>query len=151
VEVLAKLLGRVVDLRTRGRPEHHRGEEALQLLGDRLELLLNALLARLLPPKGVNRKCSHVTGVDPASAKGFDERHPVVQVVVRYEVEIRRDDGAKVVTEGDVHRRTVVEGANAHVEHVLRRLRRLGGKPIDEIGVKRSGGRDARAARSDAE
>src|SRR6185437_5582307 len=48
----------------------------------------------------------------------------------------RRHDGAEVVAEGDVDRWAVVECADAHLEDVLRRGRRLFGEPVHQVGMQ---------------
>ena len=55
---------------------------------------------------------------DAALAERLDEGDAVAQVVVGHQVVVGGDQGAEVLAEGDVDRRAVVEGADAHVEDV---------------------------------
>ena len=56
-----------------------------------------------------------------------------MQVVVGDRIGVGRDDGAQELAEGDVDRRAVVEGADAHHQHVLRRLRRFGRQTVHQV------------------
>ena len=97
----------------------------------------------------VDGQRAHLVRDDAAAAKGLHERDPVVLVVHRIELEVRRHDRAQVVAEGDVDRRAVVERADAHLEDVLRRVRRLVGEPVDQVGMQLPGGQDAGAVGRD--
>ena len=80
------------------------------------------------PPQGILREGADVGGDDPVAAKGVDERKPVVRLVHRRDVGVRRHDRAEEVAEGDLDRWDVIERAQAHLQHALRRLRRFPGE-----------------------
>src|SRR3712207_7335677 len=56
--------------------------------------------------------------------------------VCLHEVVIGGDDGSQEVAEKDVHRRTVVERADADVREVLGRLGRFTGEPVDRKSTR---------------
>ena len=99
----------------------------------------------------VDGQRAHLVRDDAAAAKGFRERDAAMLVVDRIELEVRRHDRAQVVTEGDVDRRAVVERADAHLEDLLRRSRRLFGKPVDQVRMQLPFGQDAGAFAGDAQ
>ena len=63
-----------------------------------------------------------------------------------HEIHVRRDERAKVLAERQVHGRTVVQRADAHVEHVAGGLRRFARETSDEVGVELALLENARAA-----
>ena len=82
-------------------------------------------------------------------AEAFDEGEPV-GVGVRVELEVRGDQAAQVVAEGDADRRAVVDRPDAHLQDALRALRGLVGQPVRQIRRQLAGAKHARALGRDA-
>ena len=76
-----------------------------------------------------------VAWIDAPLAERLDERQPIAPVVVGHGIGVGSDDGPQELAEGDVHRRAVVERADAHQQHVLRGLGRLLRQPRHQIGM----------------
>ena len=104
---------------------------------------------RRLPEQGRLVEHVHVARIEPPLAEGVDHRDAIPPVVVPDHVEVGRDEGAEVLAEGKVHRRDVVERPDAHGEQVPRRLGRLLGQTVREVGVDVSVGETASPAPSD--
>ena len=85
-----------------------------------------------------------VIGHDSAFAEGVDEGDTIAAAVVAHEIAIRGDDRAQIVAEFEIDGGTVVERADAHVENMLRRFRRLAREPVREIDRDFAAGKDAR-------
>ncbi len=74
-----------------------------------------------------------------------------LSLVVRREVEIGGDDAAQKVAEGDVHRRAVVDRADAHLQHAVGAAGRLAASRARQVGMDLALGQLAGALRRDAE
>src|SRR5438552_16183494 len=88
--------------------------------------------------------------MNAAKAEGLDQCLAVVERIVRIEVGVAGDECAEVVAERDVDRRTVVDGAYAHGDEMLREPRGLVAETRREIGMdvvradlRAAGARDA--------
>ena len=71
--------------------------------------------------------------------------------IVWNQVEIRGDDRAKIFTESDVHRRTVIQRPDHHAEKVVGGLGCFYCHSVDQVGVQAPRGQHARASSGDAQ
>ena len=109
-----------------------------ELLEHRLHLAWRQrrILAGPGPAQAVLRQRPHVARIDAAAAERLDERDAVAVLVVRHQVDVGGDQRAQVLAEGEVDRRAVVERADAHVQDVAGRLRRLLREAVHQVRVK---------------
>ena len=132
-----------------------------ELAGIRLQALQRVLqrlrrpdlvALRRAPEQAVGTERPQVARINAAAAERFDERDAIVQVIVRHGIGVGGDHRAQELAERDVDRRAVVERANAHRQHVLRRLRRFGGEPRrpGPDAARRAAGRRCRRWRAGA-
>ena len=91
---------------------------------------------RRRPQHGLVGQGSDVGGQDPVTAERVDEGQAVVGIVVGREVGVRRHHGAQKVAERHLDGRDVVERAQAHREHPLRRPGRFARKAVHQVGME---------------
>ncbi len=104
-----------------------------------------------LPEQAVRGEAPDSRRIQTPSAERLDHRDPIAAVVVSHQLGVGRDQGPEVFAEGQVNRRAVIQGPDAHGQNVLGRLRRFSGKAGDEVRVERAGGQDAASAGGDTE
>src|SRR4051794_25280984 len=77
--------------------------------------------------------------------EGCDESLPVAEPVLGYQQRVRRNHGPQEVSKLNVHRRAVVQRANANILEMPRRLRRSLRKKIREVRMQVAGRADGAA------
>ena len=85
-------------------------------------------LQRFVPEENIFREVDDVSGADSAAREGVNEGVPIAIRVIGHQVVIRGDQGAQVITKGDVDRRAVVNGSDADGQELLGKLRRILGQ-----------------------
>src|SRR5262245_18954633 len=78
-----------------------------------------------VPAQTFYREGANISWIDAVSPKRLDERDSVSKFIFRKQISVRCNYRAKIVSECDVNRRAIIKSTNAHIQHVLCRLRRF--------------------------
>src|SRR4029434_291175 len=86
-----------------------------------------------VPPEALDRQGGHVERVDSPASEGVEERQAIAQWIAADQLEVCSHQRPEVIAESQIHGRTVVQSADADVEHLSRGARGFYGQSADEI------------------
>src|ERR1044072_3238086 len=104
-----------------------------KVAGYLFEYPLLLVFSNLVPTQAFLRQRSNISRINTALAKCFDKGYSVTQVVIRNNIDVRRDYSSEIIAKCNVYRRAIIKCADAHRQNMLRRLSGFVGQSMNKI------------------